>query len=74
MLKALNSSGVLRNHSIQAARFTRCGYASKKGPKQNDDNSTKDDAPVEPLQLAYNSYEDLSSDSTTPPVLIFHGV
>lgn len=73
MLKVLNSKCVLRNQSISLTPFIRCTYASKKGSKQNDDNATKDDSPVEPLQLSYNSYEDLSKDSTTPPVLIMHG-
>lgn len=30
--------------------------------------------PIEPLQMSYNSYEDLSSDSSTPPVIIMHGL
>lgn len=69
MLKALNLRCVMRNQGISATRLTRCNYASK-----NSDNATKDDAPIVPLQMAYNSYEDLSSDPTTPPVLIMHGL
>lgn len=29
--------------------------------------------PIEPLQMSYNSYENLSSDPNTPPVIIMHG-
>lgn len=30
--------------------------------------------PIEPLQMSYNSYENLSSDPNTPPVIIMHGL
>lgn len=73
MLKALNLRCVMQNHGITITRFTRCNYASKKGQQQNSDNATKDDAPIVPLPMSYNSYEDLSSDPTTPPVIIMHG-
>lgn len=29
--------------------------------------------PIEPIQMSYNSYENLSSNPNTPPVIIMHG-
>lgn len=71
MLKVFNLSCVRRSHG--AVALTRCNYSTDKGNKPNNDTTFKDDTPIEPLQLSYNSYEDLSSDSTTPPVIIMHG-
>lgn len=74
MLKVFNLGCVLRGHGgTSAARLTRCTFATDKGGKQNDATTLKDDSPVVPLQLSYNSYEDLSSDASTPPVIIMHG-
>lgn len=70
MLKVFNLGSVIRNHG---PIVRQCNFSSKKGGKQNDDTTLKDDVPIEPLQLAYNSYEDLSSDPLNPPVIIMHG-
>lgn len=73
MLKVFNLGCVLRSRGVAAVRFTRCSYGTDKGGKQNDETTLKDDSPVVPLPLSYNSYEDLSSDASTPPVIIMHG-
>lgn len=76
MLKAFNLRFGLRMQSILAARAIQCNYSSNRGKQSNkkDDSTTKDNAPVEPLQLSYNSYEDLSSDPEVSPVIIMHGL
>lgn len=71
MLKVFNLGGFFRNQSVAMTRLAKCSYA--KNSKQSDDATSQDDTPIEPLQLSYNSYEDLTSDSTTPPVIIMHG-
>lgn len=73
MLKLFNLGYVIRNHGVSVVGLAKCYYATNKGSKQSKDTTIKDDAPPEPLQLSYNSYEDLSCDSTTPPVIIMHG-
>lgn len=74
MLKAFNLRCVIRSTGSTIARFTKYNYATDKGGnKQSDETTLKNDSPVVPLQLSYNSYEDLSSDPTTPPVIIMHG-
>lgn len=73
MLKVFNLGCVLRGHGAAATRWTRCNYSADKNGKNNDTTTFKDDSPVVPLQLSYNSYEDLSSDPMTPPVIIMHG-
>lgn len=74
MIKALNSRCALRNQSFLVVRLSQCHYSSNRGRKRTGEPPIKDDAPAEPLQLSYNSYENLTSDSTTSPVLIMHGV
>lgn len=74
MLNALNSKCALRNCSFSAVRLSQCHYSSNRGRKRTGEPPIKDDASVVPLQLSYNSYENLTSDSTTSPVLIMHGV
>lgn len=69
MLKAFNLRCVIRDQC--SVVLTRCSYSSNNGGKRKDGG--KNDTPIEPLQLSYNSYEDLSSDPTTPPVIIMHG-
>lgn len=82
MSRILGLSCTLQSGSILAVRLTRCNYCSDKGGKQNDDTvnpskttaGTTDDNSVVPMPMSYNSYEDLSSVQTTPPILIMHGV
>lgn len=76
MLKIFNLRCLLRSYGGSVARSTGCNYStSKKGKKGTNKTTSKDDTPIEPLQLSYNSYEDLSSDLTTSaaPVIIMHG-
>lgn len=73
MLKVFNLGCVLRSRATPVAHLTKCNYAKDKNSNKNDDTTSQDDTPIEPLPLSYNSYEDLSSDSTTPPVIIMHG-
>lgn len=75
MLKVFNLNCVLRNQSAAVIHASTCNYAKKKGGKQKlDDTILKDDTPIEPVQLSYNSYEDLSrSDQSFAPVIIMHG-
>lgn len=73
MLKVFNLGCVLRNRTNPVAHLTKCNYATDKTGKENNATTTQDDTPIEPLPLSYNSYEDLSSDPTTPPVIIMHG-
>lgn len=76
MLKAFNLRFGLRNQRILAAKSIECNYSTKRGKQGNKkgDTTTADNVPVEPLQLSYNSYEDLSSDPEVSPVIIMHGL
>lgn len=73
MLKAVNLKYVLRYHNFTGIQQSQCHYSSNKGRKRKGDPPFIDDAPVEPVQLAFNSYENLTSDSSTSPILIMHG-
>lgn len=78
MSRVLNLSYSLRNSIIYTVRIPQCNYGSNKGSKQNDKTSTVTTAAgggsIEPLPMAYNSYENLSNVQTTSPILIMHGV
>lgn len=73
MLKALNLGCALRFNGVFTSRITGANYCSESGGKKGDIVIPKDDDPIEPLQLSYNSYENLSKDPSTPPVIIMHG-
>lgn len=73
MLNVLNLKCLLRANSISIVQLAKVNYSADKSNKRNRENTPKDEV-IEPLQLSYNSYEDLSSDPTTPPVLIMHGL
>lgn len=69
--KVLNyRSGLLNRLAAPISQYQKCKYST-----ENAENSasTKSEPPIQPLQLAYNSYEDLSSDPSTSPVIIMHG-
>lgn len=79
MSRVLNLRCTLRTSNIFAVRFTRCSYSSDKGSDNQNENTTNttgtvDEEAVQPLSMSYNSYENLSSVQTTPPILIMHGV
>lgn len=72
MSRVLSLKCTLRPSNILAVRSTRCmNYSSDKG---GDTTGTVGDESVLPLSMSYNSYENLSSVQTTPPILIMHGV
>lgn len=81
MSRVLSLTSTLRSSNILAVRLTRSNYCSDKGGNQNDDTAntkttagTTDDNSVVPMPMSYNSYENLTSVQTTPPILIMHGV
>ena len=76
MSRVLNLRCTLRTSSTFAIRITRCNYSSEKGGGKQNDNTTGttvDYEAVIPLPMSYNSYENLTSVQTTPPILIMHG-
>lgn len=81
MSRVLSLNWTLRGtRSISAARLPWGSYSTDKGGKQNDDTAktkattgTTNDESIVPMSMSYNSYENLSSVQTTPPILIMHG-
>lgn len=66
MLKALNSSTILRTR-YNIAQAT-CHQSTK-----TDKSNNELDPPIKALPMAYNSYENQSSDQNVAPVIIMHG-
>lgn len=74
MLKAFISRSTLQNYSFSVVQLSQSHFSSNRGRKRTGNNLIKYDAPLQPLKLAYNSYENLTRDPGVPPVLIMHGV
>lgn len=66
MLNALNASSILRTRYNIGQ--TACHQCTK-----TDKNNDELDPPIKALPMAYNSYENQSSDQNVAPVIIMHG-